>query len=128
MSNPGPSAKTPLQTEKREDLAAEKLFSEYAKTEESDPSEKDHLFIRKMDEALMSPVEMEQRPSPASIHDPWREGQEVAYQAAEEGRFVKTLLEEMSGLEADHEQFEASAKVLRENLDPHAGEGTSSRE
>jgi hypothetical protein len=41
---------------------------------------------------------------------------------AEEDRFFKTLLEEMSNLEAEHEQFEATAKVLRENVDHHAGE------
>ena len=43
-------------------------------------------------------------------------------QTVEEDRFFKTLLEEMSNLETEHEQFEATAKVLRDNVDHHAGE------
>ena len=48
--------------------------------------------------------------------------EERVNQTAEEDRFFKTLLEEMSNLDAEHEQFEATAKVMRENVDDHAGE------
>jgi len=50
------------------------------------------------------------------------EVEERADQAAEEDHFFKTLLEGMFDLEAEHEQFEAAARVLRENVDSHAGE------
>lgn len=39
--------------------------------------------------------------------------------AAEEDQFFKTLLEEVFNLEPEHEQFNAAARVLREEKPSH---------
>jgi hypothetical protein len=94
-----------------EDLAGEQLLAEYVKIEESGPSEEDRLF-QHFDGALMVPAEVEER-----LFD-----REHVDQAAEEQHFVTTLLEEMSSLETEYDQFEATTKVRRENGEHHAGD------
>ena len=109
MANPGVSAKSPMQ-----------MLSD-VKLEESDPSERGLLF-QEINDALAIQAETEERPYYPSARDAVTRGQDdVVDEAAEEHYFVGTLLEEMSDLEADQEQFEATTRVLRENLEQHAG-------
>lgn len=121
MLDPGSAAKSHAQMLTQEDFSGTKLFDECVKLEESSPSDKDPLF-QEINEALTIHGENEERLSYPSTRDAWTgEQEDVANEAAEEDHFVKTLLEEMSGLEAEQEQFEATTRVLRENLQQDAG-------
>ena len=120
MSDSGVASKLATRILKREDFAGERLFAEYAKIEESAPSENDRLFLE-IHEAFAIPAEIEERLLSPAERDAWTEDTEdEANEAGEEHLIVRTLLEEMSGLEAESEQFEATSNARRENLEHHA--------
>jgi hypothetical protein len=113
--------KPPTQMLEHEHFPGNQLFTEYVKLEASDPTEKRRLF-HEINDAPTIRAEIEERPFHPSDQDFWSAEQEdVDDEADEEHSFVKSLIEEMSSLETEHEQFEATAKVLRENSDSHAG-------
>jgi hypothetical protein len=121
MSNPGVAAKSPAQMLSEEYFSGKKLFDEYVKLEESDPSAKGRFF-REINEALTIHAETEEPLSYPPARDGWTEGRkEIGNDAAEDHPFAGTLFEEMFGLEAEHEQFEATTRMLRDNVEQAAG-------
>jgi hypothetical protein len=122
MSDARVAANSPTQVLKQDDWNVEQLFAEYMKVEEGDPSESRCLF-QEISEALTIHTGIEERVSYPPDRDEWtEEAEDVLNEAVEEHQLVKTLLEEMSGFEAEDEQFEATKRVLRENLEPQVDE------
>jgi hemerythrin superfamily protein len=122
MSDTSVVGMSPTQVLKQDHRTIKELFAEYARLEEGDPSEKDFLFgeIRAI---LTVHAEIEEQLFYPAVRDVGtKEAEDVVNDAVEEHQIVKTLLEEMSGLEAGDEHFEAKMKVLRENVEHHAGE------
>lgn len=105
----------------REDHRAVKaLFSDYEKTE--DRSEKQDLFqkIRKELTLHMSAEEDVFYPALLEVDD--EDGQELLKEAHEEHLIVRTLLIELSAMDAEDERFDAKVTVLGENVEHHAAE------
>ncbi|HEX7899267.1 MAG TPA: hemerythrin domain-containing protein [Planctomycetota bacterium] len=96
------------------------MFSAYEKTEVE--SEKAELF-EQVKSALTTHAQIEEEifyPALLGVED--EECQELLMEAQEEHKIVKTLLEELSGLDPSAEQFDAKVKVLGENVEHHAEE------
>lgn len=106
-----------LREEHRE---VKQMFSAYEKTELD--SEKAELF-EEVKTALTLHAQIEEEifyPALLGIED--EECQDLLKEAQEEHKIVKTLLEELSGMEPSAEQFDAKVKVLGENVEHHANE------
>jgi hemerythrin superfamily protein len=122
MSDTSIVSMSPIQVLKQDHRTLKELFAEYAKLEEGDPAEKEDLF-GEIKELLTIHAEIEEQlfyPAVRAIGT--KEAADVVNGAVEEHQLVKTLLEEMSDLEAGDEEFEAKMKVLRENVEHHARE------
>lgn len=122
MSDTRVSAKTPMQLLKQDHRTVKELFNEYAKLQAGDRLGREELF-RRINEELTIHSEIEERLFyPAVKEVPTDEAQDLVSEAVEEHHIVKTLLEELSELEAGSPPFEAKMKVLRENVLHHAEE------
>src|SRR5436853_5677145 len=114
MSDTKVVAKTPMQLLKRDHRTVKELFEEVAKLGDGDVEEKDRLW-QQINEELTIHAEIEERLFyPAVREVKTDEGEDLINEAVEEHRIVKTLLEEMSGLSAGDDPFDAKMTVLRE--------------
>jgi len=122
MSDTRVSAKTPMQLLKQDHRTVKELFNEYSKLQTGDRLGREELF-RRINEELTIHSEIEERLFyPAVKEVPTDEAQDLVSEAVEEHHIVKTLLEELSELDAGTPPFEAKMKVLRENVLHHAEE------
>ena len=122
MSDTRVSAKTPMQLLKQDHRTVKELFHEYEKLPPGDREARELIF-RKINEELTIHSELEERLFyPAVREVRTDEAQDLVSEALEEHHIVKTLLEELSELEAGSPSFEAKMKVLRENVLHHAEE------
>jgi len=122
MSDTKVVAKTPMHLLKQDHRNVKELFAQYAKLEDGDKTQKDSLW-RQINEALTVHAEIEEQLFYPAVRDlKTDEAEDVVNEAVEEHHVVKTLLEEMSGMEAGDDQFDAKMKVLRENVEHHAEE------
>lgn len=99
-----------------------KLFSEYEDLGDDATGRKSELF-QEIEQALSIHAQIEEEifyPAMAKVED--EEADELVREAHEEHRIVKTLLEELSNLTPEDEDFDAKMKVLQENVLHHAEE------
>lgn len=96
------------------------LFSDYEKAEAR--AKKHELFLEIRKELTIHATIEEEIFYPAMLEVDDEECQELLKEAHEEHKIVKTLLEELSAMDAGDEQFDAKVKVLGENVEHHAGE------
>ena len=96
------------------------LFAAYDK-EESDSKQAELFEEVKRELTIHAQIE-EEIFYPALLGVDDEECQELLKEAFEEHKIVKTLLEELSGMESSAEQFDAKVKVLGENVEHHAEE------
>jgi len=122
MSDTKVVVKTPMQLLKQDHQTVKGLFAEYAKLGDGDVEEKDRLW-QQINEELTIHAEIEERLFYPAVRDVnTDEAEDLVNEAIEEHRVVKTLLEEMSGIDAGAETFAAKMKVLRENVEHHIEE------
>jgi hemerythrin superfamily protein len=99
-----------------------KLFSEFDKLEESDTDEMARIF-QVVKQVITTHGRIEEEifyPAVQRAEDD--EADELVREAREEHRLVNMLIEEISALPADDEQFRAKIKVLKDNFLHHASE------
>ena len=99
-----------------------KLFAEFDKLEESDTAEMARIF-ETLKKEITTHAEIEEEifyPAVQKAEDD--EAEELVREAREEHRLVKMLIEELSGITADDEQFCAKMKVLKDMVLHHAQE------
>jgi hemerythrin superfamily protein len=122
MSDTKVVAKTPMQLLKQDHRTVKELFAEYAKLGDGDVEEKDRLW-QQINEELTIHAEIEERLFYPAVRDvKTDEAEDIVNEAVEEHHVVKTLLEEMSGMEAGDATFDAKMKVLQENVEHHIEE------
>jgi hemerythrin superfamily protein len=122
MSDTKVVAKSPMQLLKRDHKVVKELFAEYEKLGDGDVEEKERLW-QQINEELTIHAEIEERLFYPAVREAQSdEAEDLVNEAIEEHRVVKTLLEEMSELEAGDDAFDAKMKVLRENVEHHADE------
>ena len=122
MSDTRVSAKTPMQLLKQDHRMVKEMFNEYGKLQPGDRDGREQLF-RQINEELTIHSEIEERLFyPAVRQIPTDEAHDLVSEAVEEHRIVKTLLEELSDLDAGSPPFEAKMKVLRDTVLHHAEE------
>src|SRR5437868_13169948 len=111
-----------MQLLKQDHRTVKELFAEYARLDDGDGVQKDRLW-QQINEELTIHAEIEERLFyPAVREVKTDEAEDLINEAVEEHRIVKTLLEEMSGLSAGDDPFDAKMKVLRETVLHHAEE------
>lgn len=96
------------------------LFSDFEKAEAK--AKKAELFQKIKQELTIHAAIEEEVFYPAMLEVPDEECQELLKEAHEEHLIVKTLLEELSAMDAEDEQFDAKITVLGENVEHHAEE------
>ena len=99
-----------------------KLFAECDKLDESDSVELARLFEEIQKELLIHTQIEEEAFYPAIERSGEDEAEERVREAHEEHRLAKMLLEELSGMGTEDEQFCAKLKVLKDNVLHHAEE------
>lgn len=102
-----------------------KLFAESDKLDESDTAELARLFEELKKELTVHAAIEEEIFYPAIERSDDDEAEEHVREAHEEHRLVKMLIEELSGMTADEEQFSAKLKVLKDMVLHHAEEEES---
>ena len=100
--------------------SVKKMFSEYEDLENE--TEKRELFDKIKAELTVHAAIEEEIFYPALLEVEDEECQDLLKEAHEEHKIVKTLLEELSGMDVSDEQFDAKVKVLGENVEHHAEE------
>ena len=116
------TAKTPTQMLKQDHRTVKHLFAEYAKLAQGEEPEKDRLF-EEIKAVLTIHSEIEERLFYPAVRDVGiQKSGDIVSEALEQHQIVKTLLEDMSRLDAGDEHFEAKMKVLRESVEHHANE------
>jgi iron-sulfur cluster repair protein YtfE (RIC family) len=102
-----------------------KLFAKYEQLGDNARTLKTELFETIKDELTVHATIEEEifYPSLEESEDP--DAREMINEAHEEHEIVKTLLEELSVLEAGSDEFDAKMKVLSENVEHHAQEEES---
>src|SRR6185436_9433615 len=121
-------ADTKIRTRKATSLLREdhrnvkKLFAECDKLDESDTAELARLFEEIKKELTVHAQIEEEIFYPAIEKGDDEEAGETVREAHEEHRLVKMLIEELSGMTADDEQFCAKLKVLKDMVLHHAEE------
>jgi len=124
-------ADTKIRTRKATTLLKEdhrkvkKLFAEFDKLDESDTAEMARIFETVKKEITAHAQIEEEIFYPAVQRAENEEAEELIREAREEHRLVKMLIEELSGMTADDEQFCAKMKVLKDNVLHHAEEEES---
>ena len=99
-----------------------RLFVECDRLDESDSADLAQVF-EELARQLLVHSQIEEEifyPAVERSHD--EEAEERVREAREEHRLVHLLLEELSGMTADDEQFFAKLKVLKDNVLHHAEE------
>jgi len=107
---------------KEDHRTVKKLFAEFDKLEESDTAEMARIF-ETLKKEITTHAEIEEAifyPAVQKAEDD--EAEELVREAREEHRLVKMLIEELSGITADDEQFCAKMKVLKDMVLHHAQE------
>jgi len=107
---------------KEDHRTVKKLFAEFDKLEESDTAEMARIF-ETLKKEITTHAEIEEEifyPAVQKAEDD--EAEELVREAREEHRLVKMLIEELSGITADDEQFCAKMKVLKDMVLHHAQE------
>jgi hemerythrin superfamily protein len=108
----------------REDhRTVKRLFADYEDMESE--SQKAELF-RKIEHELTVHTQIEEEifyPAMEEVDD--EECKDLIREAHEEHKVVKTLLEELRGMDPADEQFDAKVKVMGENVEHHAEEEES---
>jgi len=110
---------------KEDHRTVKKLFAEFDKLEESDTAEMSRIF-ETVKKEISNHAQIEEEifyPAIEKAEDD--EAEELVREAREEHRLVKLLLEELSGMTADDDQFCAKMKVLKDNVLHHAEEEES---
>lgn len=102
-----------------------KLFAEFDKLDESDTAEMARIFETVKKEITTHAQIEEEIFYPAVQQAEDDEAEELVREAREEHRLVKMLIEELSGMTADDDQFCAKMKVLKDNVLHHAQEEES---
>lgn len=124
-------ADTKIRTRKATSLLKEdhrkvkKLFAEFEKLEESDMAEMARIFETVNRELTIHAQIEEEIFYPAIEKSDDDEAEELVLESHEEHRLVKQLLQELSGMTADDEQFCAKMKVLKDMVLHHAEEEES---
>lgn len=122
MSDTKVVAKTPMQLLKQDHRTVKELFAEYARLEDDDGVQKDRLW-QQINEELTIHAEIEERLFYPAVRDvKTDEAEDLVNEAVEEHHIVKTLLEEMSGMTAGEDTFDAKMKVLKESVEHHIEE------
>jgi len=102
-----------------------RLFAEFDKLEESETPELSRIFEEVKKELTVHAQIEEEIFYPAIEGAENDEAKELVREAHEEHRLVKMLIEELSGMQPDDEQFCAKMKVLKDNVLHHAEEEES---
>lgn len=108
---------------KRDHERVKKLFKDLEAQADRGASLKEELFAEIRAELTIH-AEVEEKifyPAIESLDD-FHDARSRIEEAYEEHRIVKTLLDEISKLDVSDEKFNARVKVLRENVEHHAGE------
>jgi hemerythrin superfamily protein len=98
------------------------LFSQYEDQEDGDSQTKQELFEEIKRELTVHATIEEEIFYPALDEVANEEARKRVIEAREEHKVVKTLLEELSGLDSSAEEFDGKMKVLIENVRHHAEE------
>jgi len=107
---------------KEDHKKVKKLFAEFDKLEEDDAAGLSAIY-EKVNRELQVHAQIEEEifyPAVNNSRDEEAEG--MVLEAREEHKIVKTLLEELSAMEAEDPDFRAKMKVLKEAVLHHAGE------
>lgn len=109
---------------KEDHKRVKKLFGEYEDLEDGANDRKMRLFGEIHRELTIHAAIEEEifYPAVEGVEKGKRGGEAVVAEAIEEHRVVKTLLQELAGLDPGFEAFDAKMKVLRENVEHHADE------
>lgn len=124
-------ADTKIRTRKATSLLKEdhrkvkKLFAEFDKLEESDTAEMARIFETVNKELTVHTQIEEEIFYPAVEKADDDEAEELILESREEHRLVKQLLQELSEMTADDEQFCAKMKVVKDMVLHHAEEEES---
>jgi hemerythrin superfamily protein len=110
---------------KEDHRKVKKLFAEFDKLDESDTAEMARIFETVKKEITTHAEIEEEIFYPAIQRADEDEAEELIREAREEHRLVKMLIDELSGMTADEEQFCAKMKVLKDNILHHAEEEES---
>jgi len=122
MSDTKVVAKTPMQLLKQDHRTVKELFAEYARLDDGDGVQKDRLW-QQINEELTIHAEIEERLFYPAVRDvKTDEAEDLVNEAVEEHHIVKTLLEELSGMTAGEDTFDAKMKVLKETVEHHIAE------
>jgi hemerythrin superfamily protein len=97
-----------------------KLFAEFDQLEESDTAELARIFEDVKKEITLHSQLEEEIFYPAVEGAEDDEAEDLVREAREEHRLVKLLIDELSGMTADDDQFCARVKVLKDNVLRHA--------
>src|SRR5262249_2539428 len=112
--------KTPMQLLKRDHKIVKELFAEYEKLGKGDIDEKDQLW-RQINDELTIHTKIEERLFYPAVRDVRTdEAEDLINEAMQGHRLIKALIEELAGMEAGDEVFDAKMKTLRENVLHHA--------
>ncbi|MBV8880544.1 MAG: hemerythrin domain-containing protein [Planctomycetaceae bacterium] len=101
------------------------LFAEYEKLGEDAPADSKVELFEQMRKELTIHAQIEEEifyPAIDELKGEDEEAGEIVAESNEEHKIVKTLLEELSGLDPEDEQYDAKVKVLTENVKHHAEE------
>jgi len=124
-------ADTKIRTRKATTLLKEdhrkvkQLFADFDKLEESDQAELARIFEEVKKELTVHSQIEEEIFYPAVQNAENAEAEELVREAREEHRLVKMLIEELSGITVDDEQYCAKMKVLKDSVLRHAEEEES---
>ena len=97
-----------------------KLFKAYEDIKDGSDEEKTRLFSEIQRELTIHAAIEEEIFYPAV--EAVEKGSEIVAEAREEHKVVRTLLEELAGLDPSFEAYDAKMKVLSENVEHHAEE------
>ena len=102
-----------------------KLFAGYKRAKARNDRKAKSGLVVKICQALTLHATIEEEifyPATAELKAEDEEAGEIVAEAEEEHKIVKTLLEDLDGLDAGDEKFDAKVKVLTENVRHHADE------
>src|SRR5215510_5480579 len=102
-----------------------KLFQDFDKLDESDTAEMARIFDQVKQEITVHAQIEEEFFYPAVEKAEEEDAEELVRECHEEHRIVNQLIEELSGMTADDEQFCAKMKVLKDAILHHAEEEES---
>lgn len=107
---------------KKDHKAVKKLFKEYEKTGDRAFEKKKAIFGKVRTELEIHSAIEEEIFYPAVKRARSEEAKDTVREAVEEHSVVKFLLEQLSNMDPEEEQFDAKFEVLRENVEHHADE------